>query len=294
MRLGSGDQTRDRIIGSASQLFTQRGPKATSVQDIVDHAGLTKGAFYHHFDSKNKVIAEVDRLRGSQRQNGRPSPIDETPRTDGDTTRQRILDAALELFAQRGFTATSVQDIVERAGLTKGAFYHHFDSKQAVLLEIYSILPNAYIQNARAIADSDLTARAALVKIIEAVSGIVADYRPLTTVWVGELRMMRDETVLDPARLTEMDALSAESIEIVVEILRRGVETGEFHPVDDEHAVAFAILSLPVFVYSWLDVERPVTKQGMTKVFSDLLLRGLDKAPPRRPSTAGRRRSVDI
>ncbi len=51
-------------------------------------------------------------------------------------TRSRILDAAGELFAKRGYNATSVADICAQAGVTKGAFYHHFESKQTVFLEL--------------------------------------------------------------------------------------------------------------------------------------------------------------
>jgi AcrR family transcriptional regulator len=51
-------------------------------------------------------------------------------------TRSHILDAAGELFAERGYDATSVADICAQAGVTKGAFYHHFESKQAVFLEL--------------------------------------------------------------------------------------------------------------------------------------------------------------
>jgi AcrR family transcriptional regulator len=54
----------------------------------------------------------------------------------GEETRSHILDIAGELFAQRGYDATSVADICEGAGVTKGAFYHHFGSKQAVFLEL--------------------------------------------------------------------------------------------------------------------------------------------------------------
>ena len=54
----------------------------------------------------------------------------------GEETRSHILDVAGELFAQRGYDATSVADICDGAGVTKGAFYHHFESKQAVFLEL--------------------------------------------------------------------------------------------------------------------------------------------------------------
>jgi len=51
-------------------------------------------------------------------------------------TRAAILDAAQICFAQNGFDATGVAEICQRAELSKGAFYHHFPSKQAVYLEL--------------------------------------------------------------------------------------------------------------------------------------------------------------
>ena len=47
----------------------------------------------------------------------------------GSDTRERLLDAALELVNLRGFAATSIDQILERVGVTKGAFFHHFRSK---------------------------------------------------------------------------------------------------------------------------------------------------------------------
>ena len=54
----------------------------------------------------------------------------------GTVTRNLLLDVAGELFAQRGYDATSVTNICERAGVTKGAFYHHFATKQQVFLDL--------------------------------------------------------------------------------------------------------------------------------------------------------------
>jgi AcrR family transcriptional regulator len=53
------------------------------------------------------------------------------------TVQGRLLEAAVSLFAEKGFDATSVQEIVERAQVTKGAMYHYFRSKDDLLYAIY-------------------------------------------------------------------------------------------------------------------------------------------------------------
>jgi TetR/AcrR family transcriptional regulator, transcriptional repressor for nem operon len=55
-------------------------------------------------------------------------------RKDQHNSRVRLLDAALTVFRERGYTATRVEDICQAAGLTKGSFFHHFDSKQALAI----------------------------------------------------------------------------------------------------------------------------------------------------------------
>lgn len=55
-----------------------------------------------------------------------------------EATRRRILDAASQLIAAKGYPAVSLGDIIERTELTKGAFYYHFDSKESLAEEIIS------------------------------------------------------------------------------------------------------------------------------------------------------------
>src|SRR5512139_2032486 len=51
-------------------------------------------------------------------------------------TRSRILEAAIKLFSNRGYNKASVDDICAEAGISKGAFYHHFESKQGLFLAL--------------------------------------------------------------------------------------------------------------------------------------------------------------
>lgn len=57
-------------------------------------------------------------------------------------TRSRILDSAIKLFATRGYNKASVDDICAEAGISKGAFYHHFESKQA----LFAALLDSWLQ----------------------------------------------------------------------------------------------------------------------------------------------------
>ncbi len=59
-----------------------------------------------------------------------PAQPGETP---ADTTRERILRAALRLFADQGYGATSMREIAEQLGITKAALYYHFDSKEDIV-----------------------------------------------------------------------------------------------------------------------------------------------------------------
>jgi AcrR family transcriptional regulator len=69
----------------------------------------------------------------------RESPADEGARAKppAPSTRERILDIALELFTERGYDKTSLRDIAERLGTTKAALYYHFERKEDIFLELH-------------------------------------------------------------------------------------------------------------------------------------------------------------
>jgi AcrR family transcriptional regulator len=62
--------------------------------------------------------------------------MDEETLSKGERTRQTILQAAYELFLEKGYAATSVREIAERAGLALGGIYNHFENKEAIFSEL--------------------------------------------------------------------------------------------------------------------------------------------------------------
>lgn len=96
-------------------------------------------------------------------------------------TRERLRAAALELFAERGFDATTVPDIVERAGLTRRTFFRHFSDKREVFF-----------------GDDEIPALAA-----STVAAAPADAAPFAIAWAGFHRLAADR--FEPRR-TQMQA----------------------------------------------------------------------------------------
>jgi AcrR family transcriptional regulator len=88
-----------------------------------------------------------------------------SPRTTGPETEERILNAAAECFARRGYDATGVADLCETAGVSKGAFYHHFPSKQAIFMALLNRWLGILDEQLLATAQQTSTAAEALRRI---------------------------------------------------------------------------------------------------------------------------------
>ena len=108
-------------------------------------------------------------------------------------TVQKILDASLRLFIEKGFDNTTINDIVaELEGMTRGAFYHHFDSKKMVL---YALLEKQYARFERDNRDDSLNGleQIKLILIHSLFSSSDIMDTELTRIMIG---MLKDPTVL--------------------------------------------------------------------------------------------------
>ncbi|MDH6197044.1 AcrR family transcriptional regulator [Mycobacterium frederiksbergense] len=94
------------------------------------------------------------------------------PQARSGVTRRKIINAAVDLFNERGYPATGLGDIIERAEMTKGALYYHFDSKETLAEEIIGEGGTAMLATFRAIA---LSSSPALENTIHGLF-VVADF----------------------------------------------------------------------------------------------------------------------
>ena len=105
-------------------------------------------------------------------------------------TRARLLNAALETFAARGYSATPVDAIADAAGVSAGLLYYHFASKTAVLQAIFE-QSLADVQATFAAADGEADPVDRLPALLRSAGEIVPRHRNFWAVWYG-LRMQRD------------------------------------------------------------------------------------------------------
>jgi AcrR family transcriptional regulator len=105
-------------------------------------------------------------------------------------TRAKLLKSALELFASRGYAATSVDAIADAAGVSAGLLYHHFESKSAVLNAIFE-QSLTDVQATFAAADQETNPADRLPALLRSAAAIVPRHRNFWAVWYG-LRMQRD------------------------------------------------------------------------------------------------------
>ena len=133
-------------------------------------------------------------------------------------TRARLLSAALELVASRGYAATSVDAIADAAGVSAGLLYHHFDSKAAVLNAIFE-QSLADVQATFAAADREPKAADRLPALLRAAAAIVPKHRQFWAVWYG-LRMQREVlTRLGPS-VTHFTAAIVRTLQRFLEDIR--------------------------------------------------------------------------
>ncbi len=154
-------------------------------------------------------------------------------------TRGNILQAAELLFAQHGYEATGVAKICRRASVSKGAFYYHFDSKQAVFLTLAERWLEdlntslADVLQERGAPDAQLLAMAHRFQTVLASQGSRRGL--LLEFWA---QASRDPEVRE-VMLAPYQSVQARFVALVQE----GIDKGRFRPVDPE-AAAQVILSL--------------------------------------------------
>ena len=192
-----------------------------------------------------------------------------TRRSVAEQTRRGIVDSALKLFGRRGYDATSVQEITNLAGVTKGAFYHHFESKEALLRLIHDEYIDHQLALSRRVLEEASEPDEQLRGLIMAILDSVAEFQPNVAVYFQERRALSGEQASEAKRKRE------ELDRMFRDVISRGVASGAFLPSTDVRTATLGIVGMAASAYEWYQPDGPMSASAIGEQFANLALDGL-------------------
>jgi AcrR family transcriptional regulator len=191
----------------------------------------------------------------------RESPVD---------SRQEILRTAARLFQQRGYDATSMNDVAAALKLSKGGLYHHFQSKDEILFEIMNhameMTQERVIAPVRSIADPLERLRALIRLHIEVV--LSPRDREITV-------MLHENHPLPPALRKRINHRKKEYVHFVESLIADVQHTRAAKTAVSPRAAAFALLGMINWIYQWYKPEGELQANNLIPQFTELIFGGI-------------------
>jgi len=198
-------------------------------------------------------------------------------KADSLSPRDRILEAAARLICEKGYDATSIQDIAEATGLTKAGLYHHIRSKESLLLEIQhygmDVFEEKVLSQVVSIADPLERLKVCMEKNV----------RLVTEGWSKEVTIILHEhaTLTGEAR-SQINARKKRYVRFLETSFAEAMRAGQIRPVNPKVA-AFSFLGMVLWIYKWFRPEGAVPADKLSQEMKHLLFDGL-VIPERKPA----------
>lgn len=185
--------------------------------------------------------------------------------------RQEIVDIAARLFAERGFHATSLDDLSQATGLQRGGLYHYIGSKNELLFMIHERFIEPLLAEARAIEQRNEPADVTLQALADALMRDIERYRDQVTVFLHEWRTIGHQ---DPERSHAVMEARREFEAVVVRTLERGVADDIF-AVDEPRLAMLGLLGMINYTYQWYRPEGAWRADQIAQAFGSFFLNGI-------------------
>jgi AcrR family transcriptional regulator len=180
--------------------------------------------------------------------------------------RERILEEAVKLFYERGFTGTTLDDIAAELGVTKPFIYTHFRGK----VELLAALCRPTIEmSLAAVANASAMAGTPTERLRHAITDftkVVLQRQPNIAIY------FREEKNLSPEAHTEINALRRQFDHVLSDLLIEGAASGEFE-IQDHSLAALALGGMISWAYTWYRPGGRLTIEETAGRMADLALR---------------------
>ncbi len=191
--------------------------------------------------------------------------------------RADMVSIAAELFAQKGYRATTVREIADAAGILSGSLYHHFDSKESIGDEILSGFINEVLANYRSAVGSAPDPRAALEQIVGSTSQTLSQHR-------AALAMLQNDWSYFAAqpRFAYLPKALREIERIWIGQLELGKQAGLFRP-DLDAKLTYRLLQDVLWVPAQWRRTRGYSTNQVVDGFLQILFEGISAPRPANP-----------
>lgn len=183
-------------------------------------------------------------------------------------TRDEILEAAAQIFSQKGFHAASMQDIAQAVNLRKASLYHHVNNKQEILLAILDQALDLLIERMTGVMEQQLSPdeklRQAMISYLQA----MLEHRELASVLLLEHRSLDPE--LHARHVPRRDRFER----LWRDLIQEGLDQGLFCNVDADLS-ARALLGVMNWTITWFHPEGRLNSDDIANQFASLFLNGL-------------------
>lgn len=187
--------------------------------------------------------------------------------------KEQLVAESVRLFEQRGFTNTSLQDIVEALGVTKGTFYYYFPTKEALLMTIHESYIESLLDRQQRVLAQTKDVRTQLRHIVQLLIEDIQTHGQQGRVFFREIRHL-DEA--NGARIRD----KRRQFRIVLEqVIANGVENHTFRHTLRPDMTAFAILGMTNYSYQWYQPDGEMAPQDLADYYVTLLLDGMEERP---------------
>lgn len=183
-------------------------------------------------------------------------------------SKDRILEAAAQIFSEKGFHAASMQDIARSVNLQKASLYHHVSSKQEILLDLLDRALDILIDRIGEVVSQSGPPEEKLPQAIQIYLQTLTDQRGLAVVLLFEHRSLNDE--FRSRHIPRRDRFES----LWRDLIQEGIETGVFN-CDDPAQPARALLGVMNWTLTWYRSDGPLTAQDIADQYAGLFLKGL-------------------
>lgn len=190
-----------------------------------------------------------------------------TRRRDPATKREAVLQTAAQLFLEKSYGRTSLNDVANRLNITKPTIYHYFSNKEEILLEIYR-LGSAMIEETL----NEIAAHGG--SGLEKVEAFIYSYANVMTVNFGRCVMRLDEGDLSPAAFAEVRSYKRKIDRRLRSFIQEGIDDGSIESCDPKIA-AFSIAGALNWICMWYEPAGPLSPDEIASQFAWTLTQGL-------------------